>query len=87
MPAFSYIRKKKAKQAAMQAEYDEAQRRLGPPPAPPPGILQNESFAQAAGAVARSEYARRRARPINAITARPAAGAQQQIRRATKPGY
>jgi hypothetical protein len=87
MPAFSMIRRKKAKQAAMQAEYDEAQRRLGPPPAPPPSILQNESFAQAAGMVARSEYARRRARPINAITARPAAGAQQQIRRAAKPGY
>jgi len=87
VPAFSaIIKKRRAKRAAEQAEYDAAQARLGPPPAAPPGALYNEAFAQAAGVVARSEYARRRARPVNAITARPALGAQQSIRRATKPG-
>lgn len=87
MPAFSAIHRRKARRraeeaAASQAEFD----RLGPPPAPPPGALYTEAYAQAAAQVARSEYTRRRARPFNAITGRPAGGLQQGIRRPTKPG-
>jgi len=82
MPAFSAIHRRKARHRAEEAAASEAEfARLGPPPAPPPGALYTEAFAQAAGQVARSEYRRRRARPFNAITARPALGAQQGIRR------
>lgn len=87
MPAFSaIINKRRARRLAEAGDADAGQARLGPPPVPPPGPLATESYAQSAAAVARSEYARRRARPVNALTARPALGSQQQIRRATKPG-
>lgn len=86
MPAFSYISRKKKAAKAAEAQALAEKQALGPGPSFPVSALQDESYQRAAGMVARSEYARRRARPVNAVTARLASGAQTGIRRPAKPG-